>query len=208
MALPLVPSVVQLSLIATLDGEEYNSIWYAQIPFPPDITDLPTMALNFATEWSQNIAPQQSLNFVLSGARARYIGDASYPEASYALPTVVLGSKSGAGLPNNVAFCVSKQAGPLPAVKRGKVFHGGLTQTQLDTANVLTLVAATAIVDAYDSLVTDFNAYFDVGATMVVLSNYVNGGPASAVVVAPITGIFARDRNVDSQRRRLRGRGN
>jgi hypothetical protein len=78
----------------------------------------------------------------------------------------------------------------------------------LDTANVLTLVAATAIVDAYDSLVTDFNAYFDVGATMVVLSNYVNGGPASAVVVAPITGIFARDRNVDSQRRRLRGRGN
>jgi hypothetical protein len=81
---------------------------------------------------------------------------------------------------------------------------------QTTGANQIDSATAAAFVDAY-SLLLDFGQ--DIGASWVVVSRFsgvdANGDPIprAAGVTTPITSVLVVDNIVDSQRRRLPGRG-
>jgi hypothetical protein len=124
---------------------------------------------------------------------------------TYTAPIIIdpLGAGGDTVLPNNVAFCVS-----LRTEKRGRSFAGrsyvsGLTPTQVD-GNYLHASTANAIIAAYENLRA-------VAATstlpLVVASRKHAGVYRTLGVVTPVSAVVYKDLVLDSQRRRLPGRG-
>lgn len=129
--------------------------------------------------------------------------------------TVSLPASGGSGdeqMPNSVAACMSFRT-----AQRGRSFRGRNYVTALPngwvSGNNITPTLGGQLTDAYTAI---FAAGADDGWTPVVVSRYsgytIVGGkkvptPRATGIATPITNHFLTDNTVDSQRRRLPGRG-
>jgi hypothetical protein len=104
---------------------------------------------------------------------------------------------------NSIALCVT-----LRTVKRGRSYRGRSYVAGLATSNVTQNTVDTSvtsgIANAYIAL---HNDAIDAGVLMVVVSRRQNKEWLTVGVATPVTFCLVRDRTVDSQRRRLPGRG-
>lgn len=105
--------------------------------------------------------------------------------------------------PASVCMAIKKSTGLTGRSFRGRWFHSGFWQGQIAGNSVVT-ASADAIVAAYEPFLDSLNFSLTGGAVLV--SRYNNGVPRAAGVVTPITSL-STDYLVDSQRRRLTGRG-
>jgi hypothetical protein len=106
--------------------------------------------------------------------------------------------------PNNVAHCVSFRTAQRGRSGRGRNYVGGITEADLD-GSVISALARAAHVVAYDILVGA--GAFVPGLQWVVVSRFTGGAPRTTGLAIPITNVLSVDAIVDSQRRRLPGRG-
>lgn len=124
-------------------------------------------------------------------------------------PTVT-GGVSEEPMPNNVAYTISFKTGLSGRSFRGRNYIGGLPNTAI-TGNNIEAGTRTGLLDYYTTLqaLADSN-----GTPWVVVSRFsgvdpVTGAPIPRVtgVTTPILTVSTFDMTVDSQRRRLPGRG-
>jgi len=115
----------------------------------------------------------------------------------------ITGTATGDALPNNVTVAVKKGTGLVGRSYRGRTYHIGLSEGQV-TGNTLEPVVVSALIDAYDALREPEGVIIPVD--MCVLSETTAGGPRTEGICTVVTGIGV-DPIVDSQRRRLPGRG-
>jgi hypothetical protein len=116
----------------------------------------------------------------------------------------IVGSSGLGGMsPNNVTVAVKKATGRAGRSYRGRTYVVGLPLGAYSD-NRLTTTYATALLDAFDAL-TAVGGPLDI-FQLVVLSEVSGGVPRAEGVTTPVTG-FAIDPVLDSQRRRLPGRG-
>jgi hypothetical protein len=112
------------------------------------------------------------------------------------------GDTTNASLPLNVTACVS-----FGTEKRGRSYRGRLYQVALTSSrvsgNLLTTGYRSLLISAYAELISDLQVG---GFEMVVVSRYANRAARGTGVTTKITSVSV-DPNVDSQRRRLNGRG-
>lgn len=116
-----------------------------------------------------------------------------------------IGELTGVGqdaLPNGTAVVVKWTTAARGRSYRGRTYHFGLTQSQV-TLNNLEPAARTAIGASYNTMFTQMQAR---GWPMVVASRVNNGVLRTTGVATVITG-WSIDPVIDSQRRRLPGRG-
>lgn len=122
----------------------------------------------------------------------------------------VAGSNIGAGLPNNSAYVVTFNTATRGRSGRGRNYIAGLTTADESDANTVNDMFRTGILAYYSALKALAS---ENGAEMVVVSRFSgvapDGKPIPRVtgVTHPITGFSTFDRTLDSQRRRLPGRG-
>lgn len=122
----------------------------------------------------------------------------------------VTGSNVGAGLPNNSAYVITFNTATRGRSGRGRNYIAGLTTADESDANTVNDMFRTGIIAYYTALKALGS---ENGATMVVASRYsgvdADGKPIPRAtgVTYPITGFSTFDRTLDSQRRRLPGRG-
>lgn len=113
-------------------------------------------------------------------------------------------------LPGNVAFVVTLRTAKGGRRYRGRSYQGGLTNGMLLSANVMGAAKVNAFVAAYVALVTRLatNTRFRLGVQSKMADIPFPAWLADPWmhVIEPVTAITA-DSNVDSQRRRLNGRG-
>jgi hypothetical protein len=113
------------------------------------------------------------------------------------------GTLNTGGQPANVAAVCTFRTPLRGRSYRGRAYLGGLDSSQISNATRLTTNAASAIVNAFSGLV-------DVGTPLslvhAVFSRFHNGTPRTVGVATEVTQ-YTIDTAIDSQRRRLYGRG-
>jgi len=131
-------------------------------------------------------------------------------QVSFSPPIGEFGGKGGPPLPSNVSLSISFRTALRGRSFRGRNYVVGLAvDDQLDQNSIKPTVMS-AWVDAYTELIALASG---AGATWIVASRFsgVDGDghpvPRAAGVTTPITNVVATDNTIDSQRRRLPGRG-
>lgn len=129
---------------------------------------------------------------------------------TYTPPAPISGSDINQPMPNSVSYTVSFLTAKRGRSNRGRNFALGLTTSDA-SANTINAATRTGLLAYYSLLRT--MAASEYSATMVVVSKYSgylpNGKPAPRAVglTEPITSFTTFDPTLDSQRRRLPGRG-
>jgi len=113
------------------------------------------------------------------------------------------GSNATESVPNNVSYTITFLTAQRGRSFRGRNYVPGLSVNQY-TGNQIESAARTGLLDFYTTLRA---AISESNYTMVVVSRYSNGAPRTTGVTTPITGFTTYDTTLDSQRRRLPGRG-
>jgi hypothetical protein len=194
---PFVPilNATQINVIGSLMGQQYENVWAVQTADPPLVADLLTVASIFETAYAAILNPL-SQELVINEIDCRYLGSAAGPVTQLFISPGMTGGATSESVPGNVALCV-KLSSALPGRQfRGRKYFGGFTEAQI-SYNQVDPVVANDITAAIAGLITALTT---------------NGTPLSIVskthgTLVPVIGAGIVDLYVDSQRRRLPGRG-
>lgn len=108
----------------------------------------------------------------------------------------------GAAAPNNATIAVSFRTVVRGRSGRGRNYVPAVTAANI-TNNIVSGAFRSGILSAYLAMMTDL----PVDWTWVVLSRYSNNQPRASGATFPVNAVVFSDNFVDSQRRRLPGRG-
>lgn len=136
-----------------------------------------------------------------------YVVDQSADDAPAVTVPVPTGDQPGTGstpaLPNNVTWAVQFRTAFRGRSGRGRNYALGLMEGQVLGSN-LGIATANAYTDAYDAMSGDLEG---LDAQHVIISKYENGAERPTGLVRLVTAYAFADLVIDSQRRRLPGRG-
>lgn len=201
-----VENAASIELIYSVNGTICENVIHVEKGSPYSLSDLQAVrgivdSWDNAT-WKRNRAPNASLIRI----RTRSINAEGDPGEDYYLPSPRGGTAPTYNAqPNNVSFSVKKATGLTGRNNRGRWYCVGISIAMQEnpTGNQITAAYANQIVGDLNTLLTNLVAG---GHTPVVVSYYHNGWRAAGVTQR-IVNFVAVDRNFDSMRRRLTGRG-
>lgn len=199
MAFIPVPNVAQVTVLQTLFGQEVNNVLHFARAGGWDASNLESLAGLVLASWTVNVIPEQSADLVLDGVRARDLSTADGLQVEVAPAEAVTGGVGQPSLPGNVAFCVTHRTAFIGRSRRGRTYVAGIGEDQV-TGNSLAAPVASDLVLAFNTLRATTNAS---GYFFCVVSRFTNGDPRPEGISTVVTGSFAVDLRVDSQRGRL-----
>lgn len=201
-----IPDVVQLQAIHLWEGQWTENVYHYYSVAAKTAANLHALGTAWRTDWLANIQPllpsAASLQKLIitdlssqSGVSVEHTDD---------MP-VAGGSSSSPSLPNNVTVAIKWLTALRGRSYRGRTYHMGICDDGV-TGNVISTALRNALTSAYEQItqITDAipNEWF-----LVVASRYANGVARNPGIYTYVTDVFV-DTIVDSQRRRLPGRGN
>jgi len=205
MAGPFVTNGYHVRLQYTLSTQLVeNEFYFVSTVTPTEATmdALAELMLDWATDAWHNLLP---LNCAVTGCVVECLDEAFLLTKPYSLPSPVAGAGDN-GVPNNVSFSVQRII--LGRYKGGhpRLYVPGIRADKVTAVNTLNQAHA-------DLIVTELNDLIDLAIAHA--NNYIpvclrtTGEGATPVNPLPvnITGYRYRDLTLDSQRRRLPGRG-
>lgn len=159
------------------------------------------LAGTFVNWWSTEIAPLVTNTLSLYEVVVKELR----PDGIAVLHTdglPISGAKTQQSVPNNVSLAIHWGTGLLGRSRHGRTFHAGLT---MDKVNANTCVNAAELQSAYDALRTTLDN-ITLNVEFSVVSFVQAKGWRRDPLITPISGV-AVEPTLDSQRRRLPGRG-
>lgn len=154
--------------------------------------------------WNASYAAPLSSELSL---REIYLTDLTRQDAAtytQAAPTPhPVGGDLDVAVPTNCALCVSFRSAARGRSARGRNYVPGLGEASVNQSRV-SQTKVDAVKAAYQGL---FTALGGLPWTWVIVSRFTAGAPRPAGVVYPVTSVTIVDNVIDSQRRRLPGRG-
>jgi hypothetical protein len=186
-----------------------NTLWF-EFPTAPAAADLVTLDNAVMSWWSANVQPLQSSAVQLREIHSTAQDGTSGVQDTFAPPVAAFGGASPNVEPGNVTMAISFRTGLRGRSFRGRNYAVGLTEDQV-AGNDFVAGLTSLWQAAYAALIPAAAA---AGWTWIIASRFsgvdVNGDPIprAAGVTTPVTAVVVVDSNVDSQRRRLTGRGN
>lgn len=170
---------------------------------PFDQVSLAVLAELFKVWWGTNIKPITTNHLSLIMIVARAMDTANSPAIEYTSGLPLEGDDSvNQPLPTSVTVAVKWTTELRGRSFRGRTYHVGLSEVQVN-GNVLATAPHAAILAAYAELLEDLEG---LNADLVIASRWSNHVQRTTGLTTPVTGVFL-DPTVDSQRRRLPGRG-
>lgn len=198
-----VPNTVQLELVCTLEGQRCETVLHYTKASPWSVTQM-TEAAAFATSlWDTYIKPHVTTTLALVEVAVVNLESQFAGAITYGTGLPITGTVATGALPNNVALCITKRTGLRGRAYRGRLYHYPLTEAQV-TGNVVLAAAAANYVAAWKQFLS--LTITDDEPLMVVVSRQLNNVPRTEGVATLVTDMTT-DGLVDSQRRRLPGRG-
>lgn len=198
------PNVLQAELRFTLGTNKCENVLYFQGSAGVTPVLAQTLGNNLIGWWNTNIKPDSSN---IASLNEVYITDLSNQTSftvsvTTGLPSV--GTNGGDAIPYNCAICISFRTGNRGRSGRGRNYVGGIPETQV-SGSAIDAARLGRTVAAYQSLIGA--GTFTPGLQWVVVSRFTNNAPRGVALVQPITTALSVDNIIDSQRRRLSGRG-
>jgi len=168
-----------------------------------NLSNMATLAGEIDDWWDTSLRPLQSTAVTYRETYVTDLTSDTSPTYSSTANTGMAGSKAAsAGLPGNVTFCLTFATAARGRSGRGRNYIVGLVEGDV-TGNALVNTQADALVGAYEQLLTLFSTPYD----WVVLSSFSEGAPRVERLIQPVQSVRYADLYIDSQRRRLTGRG-
>lgn len=200
-----VPLAARVELRFTAQSQQcMNTLWFEHETTAPNAMDLSELADMVYGWWVTNLAPITSESVEL---REVYVLAQDGGNVEWTLPgdpTDNQGAAVGSPLPNNVTLCVSFRTGLAGRSYRGRNYPVGIL-TSNQNGNFATNDYVVALQAAYGNLI---DAMTGTAWTWGVATRYSNNLPRPEGAMTPITAVVVTDNALDSQRRRLVGRGN
>jgi hypothetical protein len=202
MPFQAVPQVIRVEPIYLYDSQYVENVLHYRYEVPWVGSELSDFAAAWLAKWQTNIRPQQPTNVSLVSIKVTDLSFEFAPGIEFTTGLPVAGSATGTGLPNNVSIAVRLLTALRGRSYRGRTYHIGVRATDV-ALNQITTLFQTALVTGYTSMrsVSTTQAY-----AQVVVSRVAGGALRPTGVATPVTAIQV-DRVIDSQRRRLPGRG-
>lgn len=185
-----------------------NTLWFLG-DAPPTVGSMTTLGQEIIDWWVGGLATISNSGVQLREVVVTDMSSAVGPQVTVTTSLPQFGEVAEEPLPSSNTLAVSFRT-----VNRGRSFRGrnyfvGLSRTQID-GNVVIGGFAGSLVGSYNSLTA---AATTAGYTWVVASRFsgvdADGKPIprAAGITTPVTAVLVADVRVDSQRRRLAGRG-
>lgn len=205
MAFQPVPNVAEVRVRTVVDNQNLlNILHFAHETGPITGTNLAEL-LGIVDAWySSAILPWLSADLTYRGVDGY---DISIPNGVYWGDSTSAGpgGSGGESMPGNVAFVVKFYTAERGRSGRGRNYIPGIPEPNV-TINTLDITTANNLADGYGGLVA--GGTYDPSPWLWVVVSRVSGGVRRAEgVFVPIIGVEYVDLTVDSQRRRLPGRG-
>jgi len=204
--MPFVPAphIVELQFRFTNAGEQTENRIHLNVGATPTALDLANIN-EAAKEWYDgNMVTLEPTSVSLREIYSKSLETQPGPEATLTLGLPLPGTSAFQALPSNASLAVSLRSGETGRSARGRWFWQQLAENQVDT-NTVTTGAQADILAALNNLK---NAMTDVSATWSIVSYRHNNAPrVGGPVYFVVSSILLVDATVDSQRRRLPGRG-
>ena len=195
MPTPVFPTAYQVECRGALFGQQIENVWHCQGPDPFDAGAASNIASIFQTAYGA-LGNAISQDYTLAEVFVHNLAGVASGEFTLAIIPPQAGNLPNPSLPGNVAFCVSLRTALAGRTTRGRKFFAGMDET-LVTGNVLDSDAIGTLVSETNALI---NALIDNNTPLSIFSK-------TALTLVPVTTATAVDNVVDSQRRRLTGRG-
>lgn len=198
-----VPNTVQVDVLFLLFGQRVENVYHVLWPGGVDAAALADTRDAFATWVAEEWMPPLSLNCQFIGLEVTNLSIEDGTKLSYTPPTTVTGSVDYMAEPGNVSYSVSLRTGQSGRSYRGRKFVAGIPGNARN-GNQVTTPFATAVVAALTELLAVLQA---INAVLVVVSRIQDAVTLAVPITTEVNAITVADYNLDSQRRRLTGRG-
>ncbi len=208
MAFQRVANVGEYRMIYQLHGQVCENVLHIQHAIAPSAADLNTMVTALENWHALRAKPVQSINAALRTIAARSLDTVEAPATERGITANGEGGNVEAATPASVTLAIKLTTGLSGRSARGRVYHIGIPQGAV-IGNEVTLGYRDQLLTVYGFLISDVAA---AGGTLVVVSRYSGKGAdgkalkramGRALAVTGVSGDIA----IDSQRRRLNGRG-
>ena len=203
--MPFVPAtnVVQAELVFNWSDQVVENVLHYQVaggPTPAHMTEIGAALVSWFGSGHDVIVGDE---VQLTEVRLTDLTTQFSPGVTFTAGLPIVGGHVSPSLPNNVSIAITKRTALRGRAYRGRIYHIGLTESQV-TENAVSPTTLATIIDSYESI---RELTISAGTIpMVVVSRYLGGDERSAALVNVIIG-FSSDGIVDSQRRRLPRRG-
>lgn len=195
MPSPIFPTAYQVEARGTLFGQLVENVWHVIGPDPFDPTIAADVAATFQTGYA-NIYASLSQDIDLREIFVHNLNGVVSGESTLAITPPAAGGIVEDSAPGNVAICLSLRTALAGRSTRGRKYLSGLPKGDVvgNTVNTVTVGnILVAISDLIAALLTN-------GTPLAVFS-------PTHLLLTQVSAVTAVDFNVDSQRRRLTGRG-
>lgn len=195
MPTPLIPNANKVTVKGTLFGQVVENVWAVGTTGAPTEAAQLTIASIFQTGYAALMLPLSN-ELSINEITVRYMGSADGPESTLVISPAQTGGAEVVSSPGNVALCVSLRSGLAGRRFRGRKFFSGIPE-QSTANNAIDAALCDAVLEGINTMIATLIAN---GTPLVVVS--LVGLTSVAITTAICTDFF-----VDSQRRRLTGRG-
>lgn len=197
-------NVAEVVVQGSMAGQMIDNVIDFQMPDAMTVTILDALANSVIGYLLDHILPLLSSQYTLTSVKATDLTTASSPSVTR-FPTGSPGGSIGAGaLANNVALVISEGTDLRGRSYRGRLYQAGLPATILaDPASISGAsrdVIVAAFVDFFDDIEDDN------GCIHVIFSRETGGAERTLGVATEVT-TYSANTDLDSQRKRLKGRG-
>ena len=187
----------------TWSSQAVVQTFWMQYSASPSAADLQTIADHFRNNFNASMVTSQATSISLVRVTATRQDNANDIQAVSTPASPVPGTGSGDSVPLNAAWVFSYRTALRGRSYRGRGYQPGLLNSILTSPGIGNSAILTAIAANYVQwLITSVPA----GWTWVVASHFHNKAPRASAVLTPIISVVV-DTLLDSQRRRLVGRG-
>lgn len=204
MAFQAVPDVAQVQIRGSIDGQlTVNDLYFYKAAGGITVFDLNELTNSVVAWYADTIATALSDAWTFDNALAQDLTTEGGARVNYFQGTP--GGTSGAYMPNNVSFAIRFDTFAGGRSGRGRNYLPAIPALWV-SGNTMNAEPLNAFVSAYNLLVNP-SELLAVGWLWVVVSRISAGAVRPVGVFNEVIGASATDNVLDSQRRRLPGRG-
>lgn len=203
MAFIPVPYCQQVELLYSYSGQMCETVLHYHTPASATPAEQLTAAAAFVSWYNTNLKPLHHSIISLVGIKITDLSTDSAPVLDYSTGLPLAGAGGADALPNSIALVITKRTALRGRSYRGRIYHMGIGESNC-ASNQIVGAHVTALLAAYNAALT-----ITVGGTtwkMGVLSRQHNNIVLLEGVITDVVSLSS-DGFVDSQRRRLPGRG-
>jgi hypothetical protein len=190
-------------MIFDYQAQTVENVYHVKNGLPFAVADLQTIASEFKQWWATSLRSSVSSQLTLAKIEVVATDSQTAPAIVYTTDLPLSGTAATFGpMPNNVTVAMKWSTGLRGRSYRGRTYHLGLCEDQV-VGNEVNGTFLAGLIASY----ADLLGHVNIGAnTLCVVSRFHNNSARVSGVATDILSVSA-DPVIDSQRRRLPGRG-